>query len=381
MDPSVSSSTDQENTDNESSDICLSALYDAREDSDEEEFSGYAPLFDRSFCTPSFGSRTSSSSFGPSSFSSADPDPYYPEWKFQLPKVGFGLNRPWLPKDDNALSSLSECSDSTQSDHDDDNFVEVPARDYSNVTVNENFGRDKVLEKQLSILQKDFHYYWSFVSKYQKERLLIIKNLMKQLRKPKYFNEEQCYRLNVMINLLEVDLNLIVPILPVQKATFIAETDKKVLIKNGFIYEKVNPYKNSYECMFYGGPPWCKSFVVLNNTNEIMEGTFSSHSHPAAEECTFDAPLPPAPPTTLIRVTSEEDGRIRGNYRKMMKLLQKTSDDFKKWKLEAEFFRIKSEKIYKLVAEVKQLSTTTNMIEMENYLQSIRLDAITVERK
>uniref|UniRef100_A0AC34FKD1 Uncharacterized protein n=1 Tax=Panagrolaimus sp. ES5 TaxID=591445 RepID=A0AC34FKD1_9BILA len=308
-------------------------------------------------------------------------EPKQIKWGFELPKLVRGKERLWMPEDEDGLSSLSGFSDTTQSEQeedDDDDVVEVEPQDHTKVCVVQE-KLPPILFYKREELAKHFINYWSLVRKLHDERSTMIKVIKKQLSKSKFYNEEQSYRINATIKVLEHHLNYIIPVLPEFKATYENGSNKQILIRKGFIYMKI-ANKNLYACISQNDTSYCPAYLIVDEYDYIVERSFPCHNHSGTEEYEFDEPLPLASPTFLPKVIAESS-EGRGNYRKIMRLLDKTLDDLKAWEKQAELCRMKVDQIPKAAAEVQELSPASNLNEFINFTNCIRLDCFATFRE
>uniref|UniRef100_A0AC34G1X5 Uncharacterized protein n=1 Tax=Panagrolaimus sp. ES5 TaxID=591445 RepID=A0AC34G1X5_9BILA len=336
------SSLDGEESDVNQDDVDADTSFD-RNSSDNSD--DYSSLVSRTYITPPYsGSSEESSPIA----RKCHPKYVKPNWSFKIPI------KPYRPKD-NELSSLSGYDDSSESDPEED--VEVLPQVYNNVLslpVEENVEQQFIYKKYE--LEDSMQYYWFNVRKLTRQRNAMIKELQKQLSKSRFYNDEFVTRINVKIENLENVLNFLIPVLPPLKAAFVSSSNKNTIIRKGFIYERF-PEIQWFQCAFKNDEndsSCCPAFLQIDDSGELIDGTFPYHLHHGNDEFIPDEPLPPATPTLLPRAVST--GEKAGSFRKMIKLLDKTYDDLKDWQDQAGFCRVKWEKLKILAVEVEELS-------------------------
>uniref|UniRef100_A0AC34FK07 FLYWCH-type domain-containing protein n=1 Tax=Panagrolaimus sp. ES5 TaxID=591445 RepID=A0AC34FK07_9BILA len=214
------------------------------------------------------------------------------------------------------------------------------------------------------------------------ERQTTIKKLEYYLSKSKEYTIEESKRINIEVELIEECLNVIVPVYPENwKVTYQQGSNKKIVIRKGYIYKNFNDGGNDYRCTF----GFCGAYITVDDSGILIDCSFSDHYHAGTEEFTEDEPLPPA--TSLILPKVFTNGDSRGKFPKIMELLDQTRNDLNKWRSRLQLCYINVEILYQLMDDLQPYECLnigketknrikTALLNSKNILKCVRLDKI-----
>uniref|UniRef100_A0AC34FK20 Uncharacterized protein n=1 Tax=Panagrolaimus sp. ES5 TaxID=591445 RepID=A0AC34FK20_9BILA len=282
------------------------------------------------------------------------------------------------------VASLSSVGSSSDSEGNEETNVELSPRHYTddNADLEETDAYiANILSQQCRHIVINFCFYWRSVKRLAEERERIFKKLKKQLSKSRRFKDGEVLRINADIELIEKSINTFMPVVPHFKAVYQKDSNKSIVIRKGFIYERIGE-KNTFKCIFQKGAFYnCQAYLVTDDSDTLMENSFGEHHHTGTEEYIEDEPLPHAVPVLLPRVTSEGEGY--GKYSKLTELLKNSQAELLEWSRNATFCSKKLELLRGYVNDLEAAYHPNNkygilckmvIAESKNLLKNVRLD-------
>uniref|UniRef100_A0AC34GNE1 Uncharacterized protein n=1 Tax=Panagrolaimus sp. ES5 TaxID=591445 RepID=A0AC34GNE1_9BILA len=271
------------------------------------------------------------------------------------------------------ISSLSSVGSSRDSEGNEETNVELSPRSDDNAPAD--------LTEQCHNIAINIRLFWGTVKQLAEERQRLVKKLVKQLSKSRRFkNAEEVLRINSTVEMIEKDINTFMPVVPHFKAMYQNDSNKTIVVRKGFIYERIGE-TNEFECIFKRTLLECPAYLVTDNSDTIIEGSFGDHDHTGTEEYTEDEPLPHAVPVSLPRVTIE--GENDGKYFQLMELLKNSVIELGAWRRHATLCAKKLEFLRGYVNDLEGSHLPDNkygvmckmvISESKNLLKNVRLD-------
>uniref|UniRef100_A0A914QTE7 Uncharacterized protein n=1 Tax=Panagrolaimus davidi TaxID=227884 RepID=A0A914QTE7_9BILA len=259
-----------------------------------------------------------------------------------------------------------------------DNNEDASSADENDYSANQNFR-----ESRCRMIEREIRKYWKCVKTLFETREKIITRLQQQLAKERCYTLNETKKINAKVQKIEKDLNEWIPVIPQWKASFQRDSNKNVIIRKGFIYERINE-TNQFQCKYASDYfTHCYSYIRIDEDDNIIEGSFCNHSHHGSNYIE-DEPSPHATPVSLTRIHGPTTGKPK--YQKMMKMIDKALHDTADWCTQINLCLNNMELIHRCISELeenqdelfnsrtKRISTKMVVQEAKNILKCIRLD-------
>uniref|UniRef100_A0AC34FRN5 Uncharacterized protein n=1 Tax=Panagrolaimus sp. ES5 TaxID=591445 RepID=A0AC34FRN5_9BILA len=292
-------------------------------------------------------------------------------------------------------SSLSGFEDEEDAASDPPNALEVDPRDYPEVETSEEeepFDRDEYYLREQKCLSIDVNIknFWKCVRKAAEERDEFIKKLQNQLLKERCYSVDEMKCLNSKVQLIEGDLNRIVPVAPKFRVSYEAGSDKNIVIHKGYAYKREGD-SNVFRCTFIYKFNPCHSYIFVNEDDCLIERSLCDHYHIGFEEFTEDEPPPVATPVSLPRIVHNIPAK-NGKFTKMMKFLNELLVEICDWRCQIELSMENVKIVYQYISELeangddllmsrrKGICSKMVVMDAKNLMKCIRFDKLDAEK-
>uniref|UniRef100_A0AC35F296 Uncharacterized protein n=1 Tax=Panagrolaimus sp. PS1159 TaxID=55785 RepID=A0AC35F296_9BILA len=260
-----------------------------------------------------------------------------------------------------------------------------PNDDASSEDENDYKSTWKERETRCDMIVQEMRKYWLCVKQLSETREKIITRLEQQLTKERCYNFNEIIRINAKVQIIEDDLNKWIPVVPKWKASFQRGSNKNVIIRKEFIYERIRD-TNQFQCNYVCNFNQCFSYVRIDDADNIIEGSFCNHCHHGSNYME-DEPSPPATPVSLTRIHGPT-GCGKCKYQKMMEFINQVLSEIADWRAQIVVCFTNMELIKKCISELEenedelivsrrhQISAKLVVREAKNLFNCIRLDKL-----